>query len=147
MDTATTGFEAGYADATTSESTSGRARMKNPPNPFGRLIVGRSEGDVIAGNHLRDFGIEEKAAAEALRHLLTRTEPKETSWLVFKVREGQWRNALSDEVERHYRWRVYAHWLALRFVFAARRDLAAIAGKARRPRAGSPKAARGRKAA
>lgn len=86
---------------------------------IGRLIVGRWNGDVIAGNHLRDFAIEEKAAAEALQHLLARTEPKKVSWRVFAVHEGEWRNAEPWEKEAHYRWRVYAYWTAMREVFAA----------------------------
>ncbi len=87
---------------------------------IGRLIVGRWNGDVIAGNHLRDFAIEEKAAAEALHHLRAGTEPKKAAWTVFQVHEGEWRNAEPWEKEAHYRWRVYAYWTAMREVFAAR---------------------------
>ncbi len=108
-----------------------------------RLIVARWNGDVIAGDardgqgagcHLRTFEVETKAAAEAHRLMLAGETPPKAYWCVFAVREGSYRDATPQEVEQHYRWRVWRNWKAMRELAPARKPSAKRSGrKAVRP--------------
>jgi len=85
-----------------------------------RLIFARWKGDVLTAFHVRDYELETAAAAEAVRLHLVGEEPERRPYPLPPIREGQFRDATSQEADHYFRMRVYDHYTRMAEEFARR---------------------------